>query len=33
MSDKKTIINAIQMNCSDKIEQLTLSHAIEIPEE
>ena len=33
MSDKKITINKIQMNCTDKIRQITLPHAIEIPEE
>lgn len=32
MSDDKIIVSYIQMNCSDKIEQITLPHAIEIPE-
>lgn len=33
VSDKKIIINNIRCNCGDKIEQITLSHDIEIPEE
>lgn len=40
MSDKKITVNKIKMivnntqfNSSDKIEQITLPHAIEIPEE
>lgn len=33
MGDKKIIIEKIRMNCGGKIEQITLPHAIEIPEE
>ena len=33
MSDKKILVNKIQMNCTDKIEQIILPHTIEIPED
>lgn len=33
MSDKKIIVDNIQFNSSYKNEQITLPHAIEIPEE
>ena len=33
MSDEKILVNNIQFNSSDKIEQITLPHAVEIPEE
>ena len=33
MGEEKIIVNKIQMNCTDKIEQIMLPHDIEIPEE